>query len=487
MTKIQLIMYSILEKIKQTKSSDHIILLITKAETLNKYGFSKEEISFVKTQKEKNEKKLLIFNRISRWVFVQFIDQEKGKEDYQQMEIIRRAGDVMVRGINDLKLDQITIVDTEHKTVETLAFAEGMALGNYQFNKYKTDKKKQNTIKKIGVYSEKVNSAQIEELNIIIHGNFLCRDLVNEPLSFLTATILAKEIEKMGKETSAKVEVLNKTKIESLKMGGLLAVNKGSLNPPTFTIFEWKPKNAKNKKPYIFVGKGLVYDTGGINLKPASGMETMKCDMGGGAAVAAAVYTIAKAKLPAWVIALVPATENRPDGNAQVPGDVINMFDGTTVEVLNTDAEGRLILADALSYAIKYKPALVIDMATLTGAARAAIGDSGIVAMGSDYGKEMDALKKSGFNVFERLAELPFWDDYKEMIKSNVADIKNIGGSVAGAITAGKFLEHFTDYPYIHLDIAGPVFLDSRDSYRGIAATGVGVRLLFDFIKNKCK
>jgi len=157
------------------------------------------------------------------------------------------------------------------------------------------------------------------------------------------------------------------------------------------------------------------------------------------------------------------------------------------VEVLNTDAEGRLILADALSYAKKYKPALVIDMATLTGAARAAIGDSGIVAMGSGYGKEMDELKKSGFKVFERLAELPFWDDYKEMIKSNVADIKNIGGNVAGAITAGKFLEHFTDYPYIHLDIAGPVFLDSRDSYRGQAATGVGVRLLFDFIKNKCK
>jgi len=233
----------------------------------------------------------------------------------------------------------------------------------------------------------------------------------------------------------------------------------------------------------VFVGKGVVYDTGGLSLKPTSSMDTMKCDMSGAAAVASALYAIALAKLPVYTIALVPATDNRPDGNAYVPGDIITMMDGTTVEVLNTDAEGRLILADALTYAKKYDPILVIDMATLTGAAEAALGNIGIAGMHNEVGKYFPQLVKSGFSVNERIAEFPFWDDYEEMLKSEIADLKNIGGKFAGAITAGKFLQHFTGYPWIHLDIAGPAFLDKRDSYRTIGGTGVGVRLLFDFVK----
>jgi len=292
-------------------------------------------------------------------------------------------------------------------------------------------------------------------------------------------------MQEKSKEAGYTIEVFNKKKIESLRMGGLLAVNRGSIDPPTFSILEWKPENAVNEKPYVLVGKGVVFDTGGLSLKPTSdSMDYMKCDMGGAAAVAGALYTIAKAKLPVHVIGLVPATDNRPDGNAYVPGDVITMYDGSTVEVLNTDAEGRMILADALSYAKQYDPGLVIELSTLTGSAHAAVGKYAIVGMGNADPETMESLKSSGFNTFERIAEFPFWDDFSELLKSDIADQKNIGGKYAGAITAGKFLEKFTDYPFVHLDIAGPSFNKTQDNYRGKGGSGVGTRLLFDFFKN---
>jgi leucyl aminopeptidase len=212
-------------------------------------------------------------------------------------------------------------------------------------------------------------------------------------------------------------------------------------------------------------------------------MDYMKCDMAGAAAVSCAIYAIALAGLPLHIIGLIPATDNRPDGNAYVPGDVVTMYDGTTVEVLNTDAEGRMILADALAYAKQYKPELVIDLATLTGAAHAALGNEGMAGMGNAPREIMNRLIDCGYAVHERIAEFPFWEEYKDMLKSDIADMKNIGGKYAGAITAGKFLEHFTDYPYIHLDIAGPAFNKKRESYRGIGGSGVGVRLLFEFFR----
>ena len=235
----------------------------------------------------------------------------------------------------------------------------------------------------------------------------------------------------------------------------------------------------------MLVGKGVVYDTGGLSLKPTpNSMDMMKCDMAGAAAVAGTMYAIAKAKLPVYVVALVPATDNRPGGNAYAPGDVITMYNGMTVEMLNADAEGRMILADALSYAQKYNPKLVIDLATLTGAAVAAIGQSGIVAMGTADERTKSKLKQSGNNVYERLAEMPFWEDYDDLIKSDIADMKNLGGPNAGAITAGKFLARYVNYPWMHFDIAGPAWLSGRDGYRLKGGTGVGVRLLFDYLKN---
>ena len=206
-----------------------------------------------------------------------------------------------------------------------------------------------------------------------------------------------------------------------------------------------------------------MYDTGGLSLKPtANSMDMMKCDMAGAAAVIGAIYAISKMKLNVHLIGLIPAVENRPGGNAYVPGDIVKMMNGSTVEVLNTDAEGRMILADALSFAKKYNPKIVIDLATLTGAAARSIGHYGIVSMHQKAEKEHLRLKEVGDNVHERLAEMPFWEDYNKLIKSDVADIKNIGGPEAGAITAGKFLAYFTDYPWIHLDIAGPTYVTTR-------------------------
>lgn len=366
-----------------------------------------------------------------------------------------------------------------------LFVAEGIALSNYQFIKYFKDADKK-AYKLTSIFlQDDVDSDAINTLNNTIKAVFWARNLVNEPVSYLTASKLSEEIELLVKEAPITVEVLEKTKIESLKMGGLLAVNKGSIDPPTFTIIEYKPKKAINKKPIILVGKGVVYDTGGLSLKPTkNSMDSMKSDMGGAACVAGAIYASALNKLNIHVIGLIPATDNRPGGNAYTPGDIITMFDGTTVEVLNTDAEGRMILGDALAYSNKYDPELVVDAATLTGAAVVAIGSKASCIMGNASEKIFSQIDKAGNEEHERVVRLPFWDEYFDEMKSKIADLKNVGGGSAGMITAGKFLEHFVKSPYVHIDIAGPAWLDSKENYKGFGGTGVGVRLLFNFLKN---
>ncbi len=369
------------------------------------------------------------------------------------------------------------------KTV--LALAEGLALSNYQFLKYFKDaEKKKFELNQIYLLGE-AKDKKIANLNNTLKAVFWARDMVNEPVSFLTATQLSKEIEALGKAANFDVKVLEKAKIEALKMGGLLAVNKGSIDPPTFTIIEYKPKKPINQKPIVLVGKGVVYDTGGLSLKPtASSMDLMKSDMAGAACMAGTIYAAALNQLDVHLIGLIPATDNRPGGNAYTPGDVITMYDGTTVEVLNTDAEGRMILADALAYSNKLNPELVIDAATLTGAAVVAIGTKASCLMGNADQKVMNALIESGVDVHERLVQLPFWDEYYDEMKSSIADLKNIGGRYAGMITAGKFLEHFVKSPYVHLDIAGPSFLEVAQDYKGKGGTGVGIRLLMNYLQN---
>ncbi|MBC7382065.1 MAG: peptidase M17 [Bacteroidia bacterium] len=389
--------------------------------------------------------------------------------------------------VNAHHFKDLLLTASENNLEEVLAVAEGCALANYEFLKYKSEQKNKHTLEKILIYTTPANKKKITELQILINAVYTARTWVNEPQSYLNAVSFAKEMKAFAVASNVKAEVLNKKQLESLKMGGLLAVNLGSKTPPTFTILEYKPKNAKNKKPLVLVGKGVVYDTGGLSLKPTlHSMDTMKCDMAGGAAVAAAICAVGEAMLPYYVIALIPATDNRPGENAYTPGDVITMFDGQTVEVLNTDAEGRMLLADALAYAKKYNPGLVLDFATLTGAAAAAIGSYGTVCMGTASEETKNLLKSTGNLVHERLVEFPLWDEYAKLIKSDLADMKNIGGPVGGAITAGKFLEKYIDYPWMHFDIAGPAFLNTTDGYRGKHGSGVGVRLLFNFIKSLC-
>jgi len=463
---------------------DNLILLTSDVNNIDLNYLTKEEVKYASQVIKESKKETVVFDRLGRLVFVQIIKDEK--EDYKRMEKCRKAGDILAGKLNDLKAKSVVVVDVDGKGQETLAVVEGMALGSYQFLKYKSDKKeKENSLLSVGTISKVLKDEQIDRMNIITDSVIRCRDLVNEPVSHLSATDLSNVFQKLGEEAGIKVEVLNKNKIEALKMGGLLAVNQGSVDPPTFTIMEWKPEKPVNKKPVILVGKGVVFDTGGLNLKTGNYLDGMKCDMAGAATMASAIYAIARLGLPIHVIGLMPATDNRMDAKSIAPGDVITMHDGSTVEVLNTDAEGRLILADALSYAKKYKPELVFTAATLTGGASRAIGKYGIVAMEKSATKDMGLLKESGNIVYERIAEFPFWDEYGELIKSDVADINNIGGIDAGMITAGKFLAHFTDYPFIHLDIAGPAYIDKKDSYRTAGGTGYGVRLLVEFLEKK--
>ncbi len=466
------------------KEYDYRIIIGNQHTDYTHYVQDQEKHIFIKKRIEAG-KKVTVIHDGDVILFLQMLTQKNNMGPYTALETSRLAANALYSQLKDHDADRVILVNGGVSSEEIIAYAESLCLTNYQFKKYFTKNENDNyTLQETAFVSGTVSERDLLFLNASLEGTLFSRDLVNEPLSYLTAEKLAEEISNKGREFGYTVEVFNKKKIEALRMGGLLAVNKGSVDPPTFSILEWKPASCVNKKPYVLVGKGVVYDTGGLSLKPTiDSMDYMKCDMSGAAAVAGTFLAIAKAGLPVHVIGLVPATDNRPDGNAYVPGDVVKMYDGSTVEVLNTDAEGRMILADALSYARKYDPELVIELSTLTGAAHAAIGKYAIVGMGNADQKQMNDLKESGFKTFERIAEFPFWDDFSELLKSDIADQKNIGGKYAGAITAGKFLEKFTGYPFIHLDIAGPSFNKTEDSYRNKGGSGVGVRLLFDYFK----
>ena len=427
-----------------------------------------------------NSQKLIQLNRFSQCDIVVFPDPLK--TDGSLLEDWRVCGFEIHEIACRSKWQEIVIVDHTGQAAWIAALAEGIALSNYQFLKYysKPDLKK-HSFRQLGIFNG--DPAMIRLISTLVQAVTITRDLVNEPVSYLNAPQLGKDLAGLCKETGLSVEILDKTQIESLRMGGLLAVNRGSIDPPRFIILSWEPESPVNKSPLILVGKGVTFDTGGLSIKPTPGsMDEMKSDMAGAAAVGGTLIALAKMNLPVRTIGLIPATDNRPDGNAYAPGDVIRMHDNSTVEVLNCDAEGRLILADALSYARKYQPGLVIDLATLTGSAQVALGSQASVIMGTAPDDTFNQLIQAGYSVHERLVRFPLWEDYAKLLESEIADVKNIGGRNAGAITAGKFLERFTEYPWIHIDIAGTAFLTTRESYRGIGATGTGVRLLIEFI-----
>jgi len=466
-----------LQVAKAAQNEQNLAFYIANTSQLNKTIFSDQEFDFISNKLEETTDVWISINQYSRQIYICRYKKHT-PETYQFSESSRKIGASLSELLNKEKITSVTVNAYGHESF----IAEGMDLGNYKYLKYISDEKAQPTLTE--AFFQNISEEELNEVAQLTKAVSFSRDLVNTPVWDLTAPQLAKEAVASAKENGLKSEVFDKKKIESLKMAGLLAVNKGSIDPPAFIILEHKPENCTNENPIVLVGKGVVYDTGGLSLKPSAFMDTMKCDMGGAAAVIGTMQSIAANNIDKHVIGLIPTTDNRPGGNAVTPGDIITYANGKTVEILNTDAEGRLILADALHYAQKYNPELVIDLATLTGAAAMAIGKYGIVAMGKADDKYWSKLKESGNNTYERIVEFPFWEEYDELLKSDIADLKNLGTRDGGAITAGKFLANFTDYPYIHLDIAGPAFVDANDGYQKKGGTGVGVRLLYDFIKN---
>lgn len=465
--------------------TDLAVLTVDSAEEAFAFCTGKTECDYLVQKIEKGDE-LIVLNQYVRKVYcIAVKNLSKGKQlpDYERIEKIRRAGNRIAKLMREDGGTRIQLIAGNDEAAALLALAEGLALGAYRFLNYlPAQKEKQEPLHILCHLSGNLAPA-LDELSRLTAANFMVRDMVNEPAMTLTIGELSARAAAAGKRAGFETEVLNKAQIEALRMNGLLAVNKGSAEEPAFNILTYRPADAVNEKPLVLVGKGIVYDTGGYSIKTAEGMTWMKCDMAGAAAVIGTMAAIAENRLPVYAVGLIPCTDNRISPQAYVPGDIITYANGKTVEVQNTDAEGRLILADALIYAQKYEPQLVIDLATLTGAALRAIGKEACVMTGTAPDKVKQCLTEAGNAVYERMVEFPLWNDYDEYIKSEVADIKNTGGAEAGAITAAKFLEHFTAYDWIHLDIAGTAFLKTADHYRGPGATGYGVRLLYDFVK----
>lgn len=419
-----------------------------------------------------------------------------GESSKISLEGIRRAAAAVAKRARSAKAKHLALLlpslDTVLKEpVETIAqtITEGCLLSLYKYDKYFTEKKETNSkIGAITLFSDDEDLLKAAKKGMIF-GRSLCdsvyfsRDLQNAPSNEIHPEALAHAARESGAKHGFRVTVWDKKRIDQEGFGGLMTVNAGSSRPPVFIVMEYHGKNMQSQ-PIVLIGKGITFDTGGISLKPSAGMAEMKMDMSGGAAVIATMEAAARLKLAINLVGLVPATENMPGGSAMKPGDVIRHYGGKTSEVDNTDAEGRLILADALAYATKYKPAAVIDLATLTGACVVALGHHATGMMGNDA-ELMAQLRTAGDRTFERVWELPLFEEYEKQIKSEIADVKNVGGRWAGTITAGLFLKKFIgDYKWVHLDIAGTAMLEEDLPYAPRGGSGVGVRLLVEFLKN---
>ncbi|MEE9417305.1 MAG: leucyl aminopeptidase, partial [Acidimicrobiales bacterium] len=355
---------------------------------------------------------------------------------------------------------------------------EGASLGSYRYIAQKS-KPERVELKKLTIVSstKKVNDA-VKLGAAIGDGVALARDLVNEPGGSLTPPKFASTVQRMARRVGLKVKVMDKAAIEKAKLGGLIGVNKGSTVPARFVELTYEP-DVKAKGTIAFVGKGITFDSGGLSIKTGNGMMTMKCDMGGAAAVVGAMSVLPISKPPVRVRAYLPMTDNMLGGDAQRPGDVVKLRNGKTMEILNTDAEGRIVLADALSLASEAKPDAIVDLATLTGACMVALGPKIAGLMGNDDGW-VTQVGDAASNAGERMWHLPLPADYKKMYDSSVADMKNITGPHGAALTAGLILSEFVadNIPWVHLDIAGPAFSDSSDTLSAKGATGFGVRTL---------
>lgn len=421
-----------------------------------------------------------------------------GKKEKYNLEVLRNSTARAAKYAEGIKLSSIAveILKASGKVEDVIgAETEAIILGLYKFNKYKKDKKDENNEGKKEITSvilfgdagqpNKINKVIADAQALAEAVNFT-RDLGNEPSNVMYPEEFSRIIAAEGKTGNFEVKIFNKSELTKMKMGGILGVGQGSMREPRLAMLRYNGGKAKDK-PIVIVGKGVTFDTGGISIKPAAGMENMKMDMNGGAAVAGIFKALGQLKLKINVIGLIPMAENMPDGAAFKPGDILTAYNGMTIEVQNTDAEGRLLLADALAYADQFEPKYIVDMATLTGAALVALGHTATIAVTNDdslYKK----LERAGKETHERLWQLPSWDDYDKLIDSDVADVCNIGvGRVAGSITAGMFLKRFVnENKWCHLDIAGTGMAPKQMSeYVPKYSTGVGVRLITRFLMNE--
>lgn len=421
---------------------------------------------------------------------------KKDTDKYMTLEFYRRAVGVLVRNADRINAKKVAVelpsakrfgIELEELAKETALTAQ---LAAYYFTEFHTDKKQYHPAQfELSIVNDdaKAVTAGLKEADIIAQATNLARHWIDSPPCVVTPPHLADEAKKIAKKYDLTFTVFNEKQIIEMGMGGLAGVSRGSDRDCQFVIMEYNC--GKKTAPTIaLVGKGITFDSGGLSLKPAQSMETMKEDMSGAAAVIATMQAIAQLKPKVNVVALTPISENLPSGKATKPGDILHFYNGKTAEIKNTDAEGRLILADALSYAVKhYKPDAMIDIATLTGACSYALGPffTGLMSQHPELAKKVEqAAERSG----DRVWPLPFHDDFKPAIKSAVADICNIGTPTyrAGAVTAGFFLQHFVgDVPWVHLDIAGTAFdVPDIPYYRSASATGVGVRLFVDLLMN---
>ncbi len=401
---------------------------------------------------------------------------------------VKLARQVKAKGMTCVMPDVPKTIDQPDKVAQ--AMAEGMILGDYRFSEYLTDQTEdRKTLQSCTLLVP--TSASQSSINtgakrgqILGEATSFVRNMSNHPANIMKPSRVVAEAKAIAKESKIRLKVLDRQHMKKLGMGGLLGVAQGSIEPPHFIILEYLG-GPKTQRPVVLVGKTVTFDSGGISLKPSENMEQMKADMTGGAEVLAAVRAASRLKLPINVTGLLPVTENMPGGRATKPGDILTMLSGKTVEVQNTDAEGRLILADGLAYASRLKPACVIDVATLTGACAVALGQFAIGMLGNDDALKA-ALQKAGLDSGERVWEMPLWDEYFEQLKSDVADMRNIGGRGGGMITAAMFLSKFIgDHPWVHLDIASTDWSTTERPCIPKGPSGAGTRLLIQYLINR--
>ena len=417
-----------------------------------------------------------------------------GEKSEWNEEKARRAAGISRTSLSSSRHQKASmlIFGSEADPAIAKAQTEGFILSGYKFDKYKTKDNRDDGAGEFGSLEliapwGKVNSdlkKAVKNGAIISESVMFTRDLQAEPANTATPSFLAAKARKIASSSpKIRVKVFDRAKIKKLKMGALIGVSKGSIEPPKFIILEYRGASA-GRKPIALVGKGITFDSGGISIKPSAGMEEMKYDMSGAAAVLGVFKALVQINVKGNVVGIIPATENLLGGSAQKPGDIVKTYSGKTIEVINTDAEGRLVLADALAYVVRnYNPSAIVDLATLTGAVVVALGThaTGLVSNNSELTKKLiDAGESTG----ERVWELPLWDEFRDQIKSDIADMKNIGGREGGTITAAALLEKFVgETPWVHLDIAGTAYISKPLPYSPKGPTGVGVRLLMEFLK----